>query len=203
MKMQNKKNIWIFMLLLGSLFGISGCTTQEKQGADIGARMSDSEYTSVIDQNTRHFVKYEGFYQKFEIYATFVNSNVQSAMLQRLSDTKLWGPAEAQKERERMFQENTTQTKFVISFFVPSTRLNDLHKGASIWEIYLESNGQKYRGKAMRRNGKLEDIQSIIPYHNRWSIPYDITFDTPLSGVESGSAKFIITSSQGAAELAF
>jgi hypothetical protein len=86
---------------------------------------------------------------------------------------------------------------------VPSVRLNDLHKGASIWKIYLEANGQRYEGKASRRNGKLEDIQASFPYHNRWSVPYEVVFKVPLTAVEQGTVRFILTSSQGTSKFEY
>lgn len=190
-----------FLILL-FIFAVVGCSSSPK-GAEIGPRLDDKKYAAVIEKNTRHDVRYEGFYNKYEMYVTFLNSDTQAAWLQRLSDVRQWDIAQAQKERDKMFQENSTQTKFILSLFVPSPRLNDLHKGSSIWEIYFESNGKRYKGRATRRNGKLEDIQSLLPYHNRWSVIYDVVFDIPLSGAESGPAKFILTSSQGTSTLEF
>jgi hypothetical protein len=195
-----------FALFVSSLI-LNGCSTIEKTdgktGADIGQRFDETSYENLIYANTQHEVRYEGFYNKFEIYATFLNSKVQSAILQKRSDAFQWDARQAQNEREKMFQENTTQTKFQISFFTPSVRINDLHKGNSIWKIYLESNGQRYEGKAKRVNNKLEDVAAIFPYHNRWSIAYEVIFPVPLSAVESGPVTFVISSTQGSAKLDF
>lgn len=192
---------FIFALLF-SLFQIS-CASTTKSGADVGGRMSDGEYESLIKKNTRHDLQYDGFYNKFEVHATFINTEVQTALLQKMSDTFSWKEFEAQKERDKMFQENAKQTKFALSFFVPSVRLNDLHKGTSIWKIYLEVDGERYDGRTTRRNGKLEDIQAQLPYHNRWSVPYDVAFNIPLSGVEGKSITLVITSSQGTSRLSY
>jgi hypothetical protein len=159
--------------------------------------LDEKAYSDLIMRNTRHDIQYDGFYNKFEIYATFLNTQTQSAILQKNSDVYQWDTAEAQKQREKVFQENSTETRFAVSFFVPSVRLNDLHKGSSIWKIYLETNGQRYEGKTTRRNGKLEDIQATFPYHNRWSVPYEVVFKVPLTAVEQGPVHFILTSSQG------
>jgi hypothetical protein len=187
----------VFFLLF-----IAGCA-HEPKGAEIGRSMSAGEYSRLIKTYTKQATRYEGFYNKFEVYVTFLNSKVQDAILQKKSDIQLWTVEQARKEREKMFQENSTQTQFAVSLFIPSTRLNDLHKGTSIWKIYIEAGGQRYPGKAKRRNGKLEDLAEVYPTHNRWSVPYDIVFDVPLSAIETTDAKFILTSSQGAAELVF
>lgn len=156
-----------------------------------------------MKKNTRHDLQYEGVYNKFEVYATFINSDVQTAILQRRSDSLQWDTKHAQLEREKLFQESATQTKFALSFYVPSTRLNDLHKGSSIWKIYLLSGGERYVGKATKRNGKLEEISAIYPYHNRWSVAYDVTFNVPVPVIETKPATLIITSTQGTAKLQF
>jgi hypothetical protein len=188
----------LFLTLIAMLT-LSCASTQPQSSNVVGMQMSQSQYENLIDKHTQRAQKYDGFYNKFEVFATFLNTEVQTAILQRRSDVYQWDMTQAQKEREKMFQENSTETRFAVSFFVPSARLNDLHKGASIWKLYIETNGQRYEGKATRRNGKLEDLQAIYPYHNRWSIPYDVVFKVPLSAVEQSPVKFIITSSQGSA----
>jgi hypothetical protein len=193
----------ILFALMPSIVMLTGCASKEIQGADISTRLDDSSYEKLLDKHTRHDVQYDGVYNKFELYATFINSDVQSAILQKKSDIYQWDTRQAQSEREKMFQENSTQTKFALSFFTPTPRLNDLHKGATIWKIYLDVNGQRYVGKATKRNGKLEDLSAIFPKHNRWSVPYDIVFNVPLSGAEQGQATFIITGSQGTSTLKF
>jgi len=192
--------------LAASLLTISalgGCSSAPKQDGAAGPRVSEATYESLINKNTRHHVEYDGFYNKFELSTTFLNSDVQTTILQKRSDTLGWDNATAQKERERLFQENSTQVKFFMSFFSPTPRLNDLHKGSSIWKIYLEVEGKRYEGKVTKYKGKLEDIQAIYPYHTRWAMPFEVVFLVPLSGVENHSPVFMITSTQGSAKLQF
>jgi hypothetical protein len=184
-------------LSLISTFGILGCTHNEIQGAEVGTRLDASSYADIIKKYTQHDVRYEGMYNKFEIYATFINTEMQAAKLQKMSDIYQWDIKKAQSERERLFQENSSETKFVISFYVPTGRLNDLNKASSGWKLYLESNGQRYEGHAVRSGQKLEDIQALWPYHNRWSTSYEITFSVPMTAVEKSPVTFIITGSQG------
>lgn len=207
----------ICFLLLASLSLQAGCASKSSLGKTstdfattesptlIGTKLNSHNFAALIDQNTRHDQQYDGFYNKFEIYATFLNSNVQSAILQKKSEALNWDAKQAQTEREKLFQENSNQTKFAVSFFVPSVRLNDLHKKASIWRVYLDVGGKRYEGRVLKRNGKLEDIQTLFNYHSRWSVAYDIIFDIPLSGVEGQNApvNFVLTSTQGAIYLKF
>ncbi len=184
---------------------VLGCAHTEatKAPVEIGAKLDERAYADLVGKNTQHSVQYEGFYNKFEIYATFLNSETQTAILQKKSEVFLWDQKQAQTEREKVFQENSNQTKFAISFFTPSIKLNDLAKGNSIWKIYLEAGGQRYEGKATKSSSKLEDVRALFPTHNRWSTAYEIVFKVPLSAIEKSPVTFIITSTQGSASLKF
>jgi hypothetical protein len=199
------------LLISNSILFSLGCahtSESQKSNVAIGSKMDEKSYVALIAKNTRHDIQYEGFYNKFEVSAMFFNSEVQTAILQKKSDVLQWDQKQAQTEREKLFQENSNQTRFEISFFTPSGRLNDLHKGNSIWKIYLEAGGQRYEGHAMKNNGKLEDLREIYPHHNRWSTAYDVTFNVPLSLVEkskseNGKVELVITSTQGTSRLSY
>ena len=188
------------VLLLATL----GCTSAPLEPGAAGPRVTTNQYEDLIMSQTQHAVQYDGFYNKFEMYATFMNSNVQTTVLQKKSDTFGWDTPTAQRERERLFQENTTQTKFFLSFYSPTPRLNDLHKGSSIWRAYLEVGGKRYDGKITKAKGKLEELNALYPFHTRWNVPFEVVFNIPLSGVEGDAHPvFVLTSSQGAATLKF
>lgn len=189
--------------LCALLFLVTACASSEKEASTAISKVDSVQYKDVIKKYTRHDTQYEGFYNKFEVHATFINSEVQSALVQKMSDSLQWDTQQTQKERENFFQESTTQTKFALSFYVPSVRLNDLHKGTSIWKVYLVSGGERYEGKVSRRNGKLENIQALYPYHNRWMVAYDVSFNIPLSGAESAPVTLVLSSTQGTAKLQY
>lgn len=193
------------LLVLVICFFQMACQSGTKTNAvgQAGPDISGDDYLDRIERNTKTVTHYEGFYNKFQAFATFQNTDVQTFILQKRSSVYQWDIATAQKEREKLFQENSTQTQFFLTLYTPSPRLNDLHKSTSIWKLYLEVNGQRYEGKALRHNGKLEDIQAIFPHFNRWSVAYDLIFTTPLGMVEKHPAKLILTSTQGTASFDF
>ncbi|MEK6554754.1 MAG: hypothetical protein AABZ31_05915 [Bdellovibrionota bacterium] len=189
---------------LASAVSTVGCSSAEKNHeTEVGPRMSDLEYRIMVEKNTKTAQKYEGFYNTLEVRSTFINSDVQAAILQKQSEILQWDSKTAQAAREKMFQENSNSTKFFVSFFVPTRRLNDLHKPNTIWKIYLEANGEKYEGKATKRTEPLEALQALFPAHSRWAIPYDVTFSVPLSAVDKSNVKLTFTSSVAQAELNF
>lgn len=191
------------LLLAVSVLFTQGCATANHSEADVGPRLDDGAYRRLFDKNSRDDRKYSGFQNTLEVHATFLNSDIQTAVLQRDADTMLWDSATAQAEREKIFQQNSNSTKFFLSFFVPVPRLNDLAKPNSVWKIYLEANGERYPGKAEKIKRPLEAIIATYPTHTRWGQPYEITFPVPLSMVESHPVKFIVTGGVASSVLQF
>ena len=84
-----------------------------------------------------------GIVYKLIIYADFLTTAIALLVLgivyvnyrQIIQDINDSVEQTAQAEREKMMQENSTLTKFSLSFYIPSARLNDLHKSSSIWKI--------------------------------------------------------------------
>lgn len=178
----------VFVMLEGA-----GCASSRVADGDVGPRLSDGAYRKLFDKHSRDDRQYSGFQNTLEVHATFLNSDIQTAVLQRDADTLLWDSRTAQSEREKIFQQNSNATKFFLSFFVPTPRLNDLAKPNSVWKIYLEANGERYQGKAEKIKRPLEAILASYPTHTRWGQPYEVTFPVPLSVVENYPVKFIIT----------
>ena len=190
-------------LLIISLFFLSGCASVKPKGADIGPRISVKEYSKKMEEKTKADKRYDGFYQLYETHVTMIDSGVQSLVLQRKSDVFQWDEAKAQKERERMFQENSTETKFFLVLFTPKRKLTDLHRGNSMWKVYLDVNGDRYEAKIKKVQGHTENVSAIYPSLNRFSMPYEVSFNVPLTVAEENSAKFILTSALGTTELDF
>lgn len=187
-----------------SVMIFTSCSNAPKESeVEVGPRMKQDEYSMLIDKYTAKDKQYDGFYNKFEAYATILNTDVQTAVLQKSTDAMQWDSQNAQKERDKMFQENSNSTKVFLSFFTPNRRINDLQKGNTMWKIYLEAHGEKYEGKAVKKSMPLEALQLMYPYHTRWNIGYDLTFPIPLSAIEKGESYLVITSSIGSTKLKF
>lgn len=193
----------VFVTFSVAIAQLSCSSVEKRAGADIGPRLSPRDYKALLREHTLSEKKYQGLYNTFEVSVIYLNSDVQSALLQKKSDTLQWDQSSAQAERDRMFQEASIQTNFFVSLFTPNRRLNDLHKGNTNWKIYLETEGRRVEGEVTRLSEPIEVLQSYYPAHNRFSIAYIISFPVPQTSVERRSAKFVITSTLGTAELTF
>lgn len=186
------------ILLSLSVLALTACATKEvRKGALIGEQMSSDEFRQVFSQYTKNDKSFDGFNQQYDVSVTFVGSELQSAILQKESDTYLWDDPRAQEEREKMLQENTNSTKFVVIMYTPNVRVNDLHRPNTIWKTYLDVNGQRYNGKVSKVSGPIEKLAPIYPTYNRFTKAYEVIFDLPLSATEDYEAKFILASELG------
>lgn len=165
--------------------------------------MSEDEYSSLISKHTRKTDRYSGFYQTFQAEMTILNTEVQTATLTQRAHFLQWDQKQFQAEREKVVQEATNSAKFFMRFFSPDNEYNDLHKGKTIWRVYLDYNGNRFEGKVRKMTEKFVEIQTLFPYFDRFSSPYEITFNVPMSSVEKGSSKVTLTSSLGTAEFIF
>lgn len=190
-----------FVLL--TLFFLNACASSTPKGPEVGPRLPQNDYVSAFMSRTKTEKKYDGFYQLYETHVTFMDSSVQTAILQRKSDVYRWSTDIAQKEREKLFQENSNSTQFILILYTPRPRLTDLHRKTSIWKVFLEANGQRYESEIKKAQGPFESVQAIYPSHNRFTTAYEVTFKVPLSAIEGQNPKFTLTSSLGTTELDF
>ncbi len=190
-----------FLLLF--FFILGACAHNRQQIPNGVVPLSPDEYGSLIRKNTTKTNQYAGLYQIFQADMTIENSEVQTATLKQRGYFLQWQQSQYLQEREKMLQENSAYAKFFMRFYSPERDYDDLHKGKTIWRVYLEFNGQRIEGKVKKLTEKFVEIQTIYPHFDRFSTPYEITFNVPMSAVERGPSKVTLTSSIGNAQFEF
>ena len=165
--------------------------------------LSTREYQNIVRTNTSKVNQYTGFYQTFQADMTILTTEMQTAALRQRANFMQWDQKQYQMEREKLMQESSAFAKFFMRFYVADHDYDDLHKGKTIWKIYLDFGGQRFEGKVKRNTDKFVELQTIYPHFDRFSTPYEITFNVPMSTVESGPSKVTLTSSLGTAEFLF
>lgn len=185
------------------LLTLSACTTAPVNEANPIAAMSRPDYAQLIKKNTRHTDQYSGLYQTFQADVTILTSEIQTEGLKQKALFLQWTPGQYQQEREKLMQEGTAYAKFFMRFFSPEREYDDLQKPNSIWKVYLEFSGNRFEGRVKRLTDKLIEIETVYPHMDRFSTPYEVTFNIPMATVEGGNPKMVLTSSLGHAEFVF
>ena len=190
-------------LLVGVSLTLSACVHEPITNPNGVSGPTEEEYSSIISKHTVKTNQYSGFYQTFQADMTILTNDVETAGLRKRGYYLQWDPKQYQTEREKMLQDHSAYSKFFMRFFSPDRDYDDLHKGKSIWRVYLEISGQRFEGKVKKLSDKFVELQNLYPYLDHFSTPYEITFSVPMNTVEKGASKVILTSSLGSASFDF
>ncbi len=190
------------LFLIVMLF-LTACATSPVDNPNVVQGYGESEYASIIRKHTTITNQYSGFYQTFQADMTILSSEVQTAALKQKGHFLGWDQRQYQSERDKMVQEAAAYSKFFLRFYSPDHEYDDLHKGKTIWKVYLEYGGSRFEGKVKKLSDKYVELQTIYPHLDRFSTPYEITFNVPMTTIESGECKVTLTSSLGTAEFKF
>lgn len=191
------------MYFLAFLVLLAGCAHKPVTGPNTVEPLNPAEYARLIRKHTRGTDQYSGFYQTFQADMTILTTEVQSASLRQKGNFLQWDMKQYQAEREKSMQEANAYSKFFLRFFSPEKDYDDLHKGKSIWKVFLEYGGSRFEGKVTKMQEKAVEVATLYPHMDRFSTAYEVTFNVPMTTIEQGASKVILTSSLGQAEFVF
>lgn len=191
------------ILIALPLLGPAACTHAPVASPGPIDASSIGEYVSLVERHTRHTNQYSGLYQTFQADVTILDADMQNASLRQRAHYQGWDQKLFQMEREKVVQEQIAYAKFFLRFFAGDRDYDDLNKPKTIWKVYLEYGGSRFEGKITRIKDKLVELRNLYPNMDRFSSPYEITFNIPMATVERGRSKVVLTSSMGTAEFVF
>lgn len=165
--------------------------------------MSEDQYTEVAENYSDHTQKYNGPYNVLEVNATLMNSHVIEAQTLRQASIFQWNQPKYQKALEEKQTISKDKTEVFISFFTPDKKSGDLTRTNTLWTILLKVDGKEYAGTPKKLSALPVEINGLYPNHNRWSNPYIVTFDVPVSQIEKMTSELVLTGPVGSASLTF
>ncbi|MCB0415044.1 MAG: hypothetical protein KDD50_11970 [Bdellovibrionales bacterium] len=193
-----KKFIFAFITLVYLLVTSLSCSSIEEGSPEISPpQLSYEQYADLVDENTFSDKRYSGLYNKYHVWATFLTSKLQEAQLDQIRFFLQQSQEEYQKSKEHFQQLRSTSSQVFLSFYSPEKDYRNLNRPESLWRVYLEFEGKRYQGKISLEKEKKLQIKKIYPHHTRWSTAYLVDFNLPMTTLETGHAKFILTSSAG------
>ncbi|RME14985.1 MAG: hypothetical protein D6797_07600 [Bdellovibrio sp.] len=190
-----------YLTALLALSFMMSCAAPKKIGSY--SNLTQEDYEKLVQKWTRSEKKYSGLYNVYQVSATLMTSKLRFAVLDKMKEIKQWDPLRLEKERKKILSENNSISKVYLSLFTPEKSHNDLVEPNSIWTVYLEYKGQKYPAKIKKTHLKFIEIKSILPHHTRWSKAYMLTFEVPMSQLESDSPRLVLSSFLGKTVLVF
>lgn len=191
------------LIFLAVLASAVSCAHQVPKVENGVTPPTHDEYVSTVSKNTVKTNQYSGFYQTFQADMTILSTDMQSSSLRQRAHFLQWDQKQYQSEREKILQDASAYSRFFMRFFSPEKEYDDLHKGKTIWRVYLDYGGQRFEGKVRKMSERFVELQTLYPQMDRFSTPYEISFNVPMSRVEQGPSKVTLTSSLGNAEFVF
>ncbi|MGZ3691197.1 MAG: hypothetical protein ACXVAX_06825 [Pseudobdellovibrio sp.] len=190
------------LLLAGFILVTTSCATRLATPAGV-PEISVANYEKTVIDKTKKVEVYDGLYNTLTVQATWVDSLMTEYSLSHSARLLQWNEAKYREERGKRVAKNAESTEFFVSFYTPEKKHSDLNSTHSPWKVFLDVNGQRYEGKATKIKLLLSEIQAMYKYHNRWSVPYSVTFPVATSLVENKPATLTFTGPVGNAELKY
>lgn len=195
----------IFLRFLISTFLIlaaSSCVTRLPMPAGI-PEISESEYENLVLRKTKKIEVYDGLYNKLTVNAIWLDSEMSEGYLAHSARLAQWQEPFYREEKNKLIMKHSQSTEFFVSFYTPERRHSDLSQSKGLWKIYLDVNGQRYEGKATKLKGLLSEVQASYPSHNRWSVPYMVSFPVATAISEKKTATLTFTGAVSTAQIIF
>ena len=193
----------VLIVLIFAFIGGTACSQTPIENSSLVQPLGENEYAAIVRKHTSRTNQYSGFYQTFQADVTILSTEVLTAGLRQRAHFMQWDQTQYQSERDRTMQDAAAYAKFFMRFYSPESDYDDFHKGKSIWKVYLEYGGSRFEGKVKKLTEKFVEVQNLYPHVDRFSSNYELTFSVPMTTVENGPGKIILTSSLGSAEFKF
>lgn len=166
--------------------------------------ISESDYNNSLKKNSRHQQIYSGLYNSIDMTAAVLNTEVLEGQVDQQARIFIWDENKYTQEKATADSKLRKESEFFVSFFTPERKHDDLNKNKTLWKIFLDVDGKRYEGKTTKIKLLTEELQSIYPFHNRFSTPYSIVFPIPMKNIETAnSIKLTITGPVGTAAVDF
>lgn len=165
--------------------------------------MSESEIYGIVEEYTQNRKIYDGFMNNLDVSATLVTDEVGRALLDQGARIYQWDQNAFANEKSKAESFRAGQTEIFLSFFVPERKWDDLNKKSTNWKIFLDANGKRYEGKAVRWKTEFVEVKTFYPHHTRWGTPYKVSFPVSTRDIESTTSKLTLTGPVGTVSMDF
>lgn len=162
-----------------------------------------SNYENLVESKTQTVRIYNGFSNQLEIYATRMDTDMNEGYLSHAGRLFQWSVSTYKDEKNKISLKQGTQSEFMVSFFTPERKNDDLSSSKSAWKTFLDIDGIRYEGKATKIKRNLAELEAFFPHHNRWFTMYSVTFPIATSLSENKTAILTFTSGLGSTQLRF
>lgn len=191
----------IMILVLISMIFVSCTSTPTNENGMVV--ISQAEYERRIEPASKKVETYKGILNTLHLSATLLNSQVIDSQILHKARIYQWNAEQVEEERAKMLEVANNQTQMFLSLYTPERKHDDLHKNKTLWKIFLDSQGRRYEGKAVKIKLLTNEIQAMYPDHTRFATPYLVTFPVSTKSIDGQPVKLTLTGTVSSVSLDF
>ncbi|WP_242336246.1 MULTISPECIES: hypothetical protein [Anaeromyxobacter] len=165
--------------LLGLALLAAGCTIRSRTPYP---RTDQGEWAEKRDQATRRDLLYDGLDHRATATATHLSLPVREARARRLAEWKGWTAEELEQRLARERAEAAAGEEFLLVFYTPSSRANDLDAPRSIWHVAVKSEAGELVSVGAHIADADDELHGLFPWVGPFDTVYRVQFPVPKEG---------------------
>lgn len=167
------------VLLLAAAAATPGCksvNTLKTKAPDPG--INQGEWATVRNATTRRALLYDQFQQRAIVTATYLSPAVREARASRLSEWLGWTQQELDARLKAEADEAAKYDDFLLAFFTPDRKSNDLDSKESVWRLALRLDTSD---EVITHDATAVDVNATVanlfPYVSSFDTVYRVRFN--------------------------
>ncbi len=177
----------------------AGCTVRARTPAP---GPNEGEWAAKRDAATRRDQLYDGLDHRATATATHLSLAVREARARRLAEWQRWTADELAQRLATERAEAAAGEEFLVSFYTPNPRNNDLDASRSIWHLAVKGEGVELVSTRATVVDDDDEVRALFPWVGAFDVVYRVSFPPPAAG-PLADAGFVleIASALGSLEL--
>lgn len=185
-----------YLIAAGLFTFVTACATTSPPNAT-------NAYVNSVEEYSAGDIQYEGAYANFNYRTTILSPGMQRVYVNKKAEVYLWSEEKKAAELALLQANNDKSTRVFLSFYTPNKWDDNMSTAKSIWTVYLHVGSQRFEGKVAKNRDSRTEINSMFPYHGRFSSAYDVTFPVPVSQLARQDLEITITGPLGVKTVKF
>ena len=146
----------------------------------------EGEWAQARNAATRRVQLYDGLVHRASATATHLGLAQREARVRRLAEWLGWTPEELERHLADERAAADAGEEFLLAFYTPTTKTNDLDARQSIWRISVEADDGILLASKVEAVESDATVTTLFPYVGIFDVVYRVSFPKPTAGPLDG-----------------
>ena len=147
--------------------------------------------------------KYEVPDEIYSVKATFLNSALGEAQIERLRSHLQWDEKTYQKKLRHQRRKQKRKTYIFLNLFSPKRTHKNLQNTHNLWNVFLTHKTKRYKPQIRKYSKPFSMVQFLYPLADRWSASYMLMFPLPTEELDKEEFTLTLSGREGQSVLVF